>query len=125
MTRQCPRGFTLIELLIAVSMLGIVTLALMSTTGRMIRYVSDDRTQTVAVAAAEARVAQVRQWPTYGTLDSAFAGTEANTPLPGWTRTTTIVRTTASFNDYRRITVRVTGPGLAAPVSRTITIAAP
>jgi prepilin-type N-terminal cleavage/methylation domain-containing protein len=119
------QGFTLVEVLIAVVMLGIVTLALMSTTNRMIRHVSDDRVETVAVAAAEARTAQIRQWPSYTTLDSAFAGTETDTPLPGWTRTTTMVRITSQSNDFRRITVRVTGPGMPAPVSRSISIAAP
>ncbi len=123
-----PRaGFTLVEVAIALSLLGIVTLALMAASGRMLHTVTDDRLRTTAAAAADARIGLVRQWPTYATLDSAYAGTEANTPLPGWSRTTTVVRTGGAnqANDFKRVTVSVTGPGLPAPVTRSVTVAAP
>jgi type II secretion system protein I len=120
-------GFTLIEVLIAITMLAIVTLGLMAASGRMIRTVSDDRVRTVASTAADARIAMIRAWPAYATLDSVYAGIETGQPLPGWTRTTTIVRTGGAGqpNDFKRATVVVAGPGLTSPVQRTVTIAAP
>lgn len=120
-------GFTLIEVMVAVSVLVLVTLGLMRLTAGMIRSVADDRTRTLAAAAAEARLAAARQWPTYSTLDSAFVGTEANTPATGWSRVTSVVRTggVALANDYKKVTVTVTGPGLPAAVKRSLTIAAP
>lgn len=125
--RRKERGFTLIEVALAVAILGIVAAALMSATARMIRGVTSDRDRTVAAASAEARLAMARQWPAYASLEATYAGAEANTPLPGWTRTTTIVRTGGAnqANDFKRITVAVTGPSLATPVARTIAVAAP
>lgn len=125
--RNRRSGFTLVEVMIAVVILGIATVSLMSATARMIRGVTDDRSTTQAAASAEARIAMIRQWPTYASIESTFVATESNLPLPGWTRTTAVVRTggpTAS-NDFKRVTVTITGPSLRAPVSRTITIAAP
>lgn len=120
-------GFTLIEVAMAVTILGLATIALMAASARMIRGVTDDRTETIAAAAADARLAEVRQWPTYGQLIATFAGTEGDTPQPGWTRTTQVVRTggPTQDEDYMRITVSVTGPRLASPVTRTTSIAAP
>ena len=125
--RNRQAGFTLVEVMIAVVILGIATVSLMSATSRMIRGVTDDRSITQAAASAEARVAMIRQWPTYATIESTFVATESNQPLPGWARATTVVRTggPAASNDFKRITVVITGPSLRTPVSRTITIAAP
>jgi len=121
------RGFTLVEVAIAVAILGIVALGLMSASGRLTRSVTDDRARTVAAASVDERIALVRAWPTYATLEATYAGTEANTPQAGMTRTTTIVRTGGvnQANDYKRITVQVSGTGLATPVRRTVTVAAP
>ena len=120
-------GFTLIEVMMAVTMLGLVMLGLMSTTGRMIRTVADDRSRILAAAAADEQLALVRQWPTYASLDSAYAGVQTDTPRPGWTRTTSITRIggVAQPDDYKRVTVTVVSPILPAPVSRSITVAAP
>jgi type II secretion system protein I len=120
-------GFTLVEVMLAISILGLAVLGLMSATGRMIRSVTDDRSRTLASAAADARIALVRQWPTYATIDSAFESVEASTPEAGWTRTTVVERIGGPVDeeDYKRVTVTVTGPGLAAPVNRSISLAAP
>jgi prepilin-type N-terminal cleavage/methylation domain-containing protein len=121
------RGFTLIEVAIAVSILGIVAASLMSTNARLIRSVTDDRARTIAAAGADARIALVLAWPTYSTLDATYAGTEANTPKTGMTRTTTIVRTGGvnQTNDFKRVTVQVSGSELPTPIRRTVTVAAP
>ncbi len=127
MRSRATAGFTLIEVSIAVAMLGIVMLGLLSTTSRMLHTVTDDRSRTIAAKAADEKLALARQWPVYTTIDSAHAGVEADTPQPGWTRTTTIARIggPALPDDYKRITVTVTGPGLPAAVSRSISVAAP
>ncbi len=126
MTRLSRRaGFTLVEVMIALVILTIAALSLMRVTSRMIRGVTDDRTRTIASASADARIAEVRVWPTYSTLEAKYAGTETSTPIPGLTRVTTIVRTggIGQPNDFKRITVTVSGTGLNSPVTRTITIA--
>jgi general secretion pathway protein I len=119
------RGFTLIEVMIALVILTIAALSLMQVTARMIRSVTDDRTRTLAAASADARIAEVRAWPTYATLESKYAGTETNTPATGLSRVTTIVRTggVSQPNDYKRVTVTVSGTGLTSSITRTVTIA--
>lgn len=126
MPRSGRSGFTLIEVAIAVAVLGVVALGLMSATARLTRRVTDDRVRTIATSSADAQIALVRSWPVYGTLEATYAGTANNTPLPGLTRVTTIVRTggVGQTNDFKRVTVRISGTGLATPISRTVTVAA-
>jgi len=124
---RARQGFTLIEVMIALVILGIAALSLMKVTSKMIRSVTDDRTRTLAAASADARIAEVRAWPTYTTLEAKYAGSEADTPVAGLTRVTTIVRTggTGQPNDYKRVTVTVSGNQLTSTVTRTVTIAPP
>ena len=125
-TATSRAGFTLIEVLMAVVILAILTLGLMSNSAKMIRGVTDDRARTLAATAADERIARIRVWPNYATLDT-FVAVESNTPLAGWTRTTTVTRTggPAQPNDFRRATVVVTGPGLPVPITRSVALAAP
>lgn len=124
--KRSERGFTLIEVMIAMVILTIAALSLMRMTAKMIRSVTDDRVRTLASASVDARIADVRSWPTYSTLDGKYAGTETNTPTAGLSRVTSIVRTggLGQTNDYKRITVTVSGTGLSSSVTRTITMAA-
>lgn len=120
------RGFTLIEVVVAIAILAGVTLAVGAATAKLVHTTGDDRIATQAAAAAEAQLALVQVWPEYATIDSAFAGTTANSPQTGWTRVTTVVRTggTGQTNDYKKVTVSISAPGLTTPVVRSITIAA-
>ena len=119
-------GFTLVEVVVAIAILGGVALTVGAATGKLVRNSGDDRIATQAAAAAEAQLALVQVWPEYATIDSAFAGTAPNTPQTGWTRVTTVVRTggTGQANDYKKITVTITAPGLTTPVRRSLTVAA-
>jgi prepilin-type N-terminal cleavage/methylation domain-containing protein len=124
--RQPSGGFTLVEMMVSLVILGGVALAVGGSTGKLVRAGADDRVAGQAAAAAEAQLALVLVWPEYATIDSAFAGTVANSPFTGASRTTTVVRTGGGgpANDYKKITVTVTAPGLSVPVSRSLTIAA-
>ena len=84
--------------------------------------------QGAAIQLAIDRVEQVRADPRYDALDTAYTATETTFPtLSGFTRVTSIVRTggLGQPNDYKKVTVRVTGPGVSPAVVRTVTVAAP
>jgi prepilin-type N-terminal cleavage/methylation domain-containing protein len=120
------RGFTLIEVVLAMSILLIVMMALVTMTGRTVRVATTSDREQAAVQLVTDRTDLVRTDPDYGGLDTLYGGTETNFPtLPGFARITTIVRTTSDDNDYKTITVRVTGPGLGTGIARTVTVAAP
>ena len=121
------RGFTLIEVILALSILLVVMMMLASTTGRALHTAATTQSQQTAIQLAMDKIDQVRNDPNYDGLESAYAKTDTTfTGLPGFQRVTTIVRTggQGQTNDYKRITVVVTGPGIT-PVSRTVTVAAP
>jgi len=85
-----------------------------------------NRVRIQAGAAAEAQIALVRVSPNYDSLTVKFDSTTSNMPMTGYTRTTSVVRTgTGTTSDLTKVTVTVTGPLLATPVKRSVTIAAP
>ncbi|MGH7514516.1 MAG: type IV pilus modification PilV family protein [Gemmatimonadales bacterium] len=120
-------GFTLIEVTIALVMLAFVVLSLQSTTGRFLHVVTQDRVRAEADAIADGRIAQVRLWPDYGTLEAQFRGTQLDQPRVGWAVTTTVLQVGGAGrpDDFKRVTVQVTAPTLSAPVQRTVSVAAP
>jgi prepilin-type N-terminal cleavage/methylation domain-containing protein len=120
------RGFTLIEVILALTILLVVMMMLANTTGKTVHTAATSANQEAAIQLAMDRVEQVRADPNYAGLDTAYAKTETTFPtLSGFKRVTAITRTTSGNNDYKRITVTVTGPGLLVPVVRTVTVAAP
>lgn len=123
------RGFTLIEVILALSILLVVMMMLASTTGRALHTAATTQSQQTATQLAMDKIDQVRNDPNYDGLESAYAKTDTTfTGLPGFQRVTTIVHTggqgPGQRDDYKRITVVVTGPGIT-PVSRSVTVAAP
>ncbi len=119
-------GFTLIEVVLAMAILLIVMMALVTMTGRTLRVATTSDREQAATQLVTDRTDQVRTDPDYGGLETAYAGTETDFPtLPGFVRTTTVVRTTSNNDDFKTITVTVTGPGLGTGVRRTVTVAAP
>jgi prepilin-type N-terminal cleavage/methylation domain-containing protein len=125
MTTKSTAGFSLMEVVVALGILAGVALAVGAATGALVRRSSTDRMAAQAAAAAEAQISLVQVWPEYASIDSAFAGTVANTPINGWTRVTSVVRTggVGQANDYKKVTVTISGTGLSASVTRSITIA--
>jgi prepilin-type N-terminal cleavage/methylation domain-containing protein len=122
------RGFTLIEVILALTILLVVMMMLATTTGKTVHIATTGANQEAAIQLAIDRVEQVRADPQYNGLDSMYAKTETTFPtLTGFTRVTSIVRTggIGQPNDYKKITVRVTGPGVSPAVVRTVTVAAP
>ena len=126
-------GFTLVEVMIAVVILSIVVLSVPRVGLDFSRTVSGSRVRNEANALANAWISRCRAEPNYAALDSTVAGkcrgTVTNLGTYAFTRTTTVAKDSVlsgvadSLNDYKRITVVVSGGNMATPVARTITIA--
>jgi prepilin-type N-terminal cleavage/methylation domain-containing protein len=122
------RGFTLIEVILALTILLVVMMLLANTTGRTVHTAATSASQQAAIELAMDRVEQVRADPNYDGLEATYVATETGFPtLPGFTRVTRIVRTggLGQPNDYKRVTVTVTGPGISPAIARSVTVAAP
>lgn len=119
-------GFTIVEIVVALTILMVVMLALITLTGRTMHIaVIADREQA-ALQLVTDRTDEILTDPRYDALDSLYAGTDsAFATLAGLQRTTTVLHVVDSIQDYKRITVTVSGTGLNAPISRTIAVAAP
>jgi prepilin-type N-terminal cleavage/methylation domain-containing protein len=119
-------GFTLVEVVMAMSILLIVMLTLITMTARTVHVSTTSEREQVAIQLVSDRTDEIRTNPNYAGLDSLYEGTETNlSNVVGFTRTTNIVQTTSGGHDFKKVTVTVTGPGLATPVARTIVVAAP
>lgn len=131
--RHHTAGFTLIEVMIAVSILSVTVLIVPMVGINFSRTVSTNRMRNEANALADAWASRCRAEPNYAALDSTGTGkcrgTVANLGSYGFTRTTTVTGDASlsgvadGLNNYKRVTVVVTGGGLSSPVSRTITVA--
>jgi len=120
------RGFTLIEVVIALTLLLVVMVGLVTMTGKTTNTAALGDRQEAAVQLISDRIDQVRADPDYTGLDTTYGKTETNFPtLPGFQRVTLLVRTVAGSQDFKRVTVTVSGPGVNPAVSRTVTVAAP
>lgn len=122
------RGFTLIEVILALTILLVVLMLMATSTGRAVHTAATSSAQAAAQELAMDRIESIRADPRYDVIDTLYAKTETSFPtLPGYTRTTRIVRVggIGQANDYKRITVTVTGPGLTVPLARSTTVAAP
>lgn len=116
------RGVALLEAMIALTILATAIL----TAGRyftsLARGVSDERIRAQALHLVSERFEQVRSAPTYGKIDSLYAGTESSIAgYAGFSRVTDVVRVggqPSDSMDYKIITVTVTTP--AVPKSVTV-----
>ncbi len=131
--RNRESGFTLIEMAIAMTILSIVLVVIPYAEIRFTRAVSTNRIRNEANALADAWIARCRSEPNYAALDSTSAGkcrgTVTGLGTYNFTRTTTVTGDATlsgvadSLNNYKRITVVITGTALTSPVKRTITVA--
>jgi type II secretory pathway pseudopilin PulG len=120
------QGFTIVEIVVALTILMVVMLALITLTGRTMHLaVIADREQA-ALQLVTDRTDEILTDPRYAALDSIYGGTDSSfATLAGLRRTTTVLHVNDSIQNYKRITVTVSGIGLNAPISRTIAVAAP
>jgi prepilin-type N-terminal cleavage/methylation domain-containing protein len=124
------RGLTLIEVMVSLVILTGVLLGMASFAVQFMRATTGSDARTIAVNLTEQRISEIRASPNYSGLEANYNGTEATiTGFTGYTRTTTIVHTGGPrptyTNDYKTVTVSVTGPGLSRPVAKTIVVASP
>ncbi|TMM28152.1 MAG: prepilin-type N-terminal cleavage/methylation domain-containing protein [Actinobacteria bacterium] len=122
------RGFTLIEVMAALVILSVVLLGTAQLTTGMVHTAATSGRQDAAIELAQGRLARILADPNYATLEKVYVATEIGFPaLPGFSRHTDVVHFggVGQPNDYKKITVTVSGPGLLAPVARTVTVAAP
>jgi prepilin-type N-terminal cleavage/methylation domain-containing protein len=122
------RGFTLIEVIIAMVILLTVVLAMGSATGSFVRQTAQEETRATATQLAQDRLQMIQMDPNYAGLVATYQTTESNmSGFPGYVRTTRITQVggTGQTNDYKVVTVTVTGPGVTTAVTRTTTVAAP
>lgn len=119
-------GFTLVEVMIAIFILGSIVLTMATSASKYLSVATKNRQRVQANASAEGQIALIRVSPTYDSLTVRFDSTKADTPATGYTRVTSVVRTgVGTTSDITKATVTITGPLLATPVTRSITIAAP
>ncbi len=119
-------GFTLIEVLIALTILSAIVLMMAAPASKFLSVTAKSQRRVAVTSVADAQIALVRMYPNYDSLVIKYDSTKSNTPFPGYTRQTRVIRTGANTaGDVTRIVVTVTGPGLATPIKRYATIAAP
>jgi prepilin-type N-terminal cleavage/methylation domain-containing protein len=124
--RRSESGFTLIEVILAVTILSTVTLLMAAPASKYLSSTAKSQRRIAASVAADAQIALVRMSPVYESLTVKFDSSRSNVPFPGFTRQTRVVRTgVGTTGDITRVVVTITGPGLAVPIKRTATIAAP
>jgi len=123
------KGFTMVEVITSLVILAVAVVGLSSTTARLAQVAAQAETRALALQAVEDRISRIRLHPIYQQLDSLFTETDAEVPgLPDFSRTTTLNRVIlpgereGKYIDYTRIMVTVEGPGLEAPISRTIAV---
>ena len=122
------RGFTLIEVMIALAIISAVLLAMATATASFVHIVSVEDRKTSALQLVDSRIEAIQMDPNYAGIDTTYAGTEGSLPtMPGYTRRTTVLHVGGSGQtlNYKKVTVTVSGPGLAQPMSRTITVGVP
>lgn len=128
--RSGGRGMTLVEIVIALSILAVVILGMGQFAFNFSRTERLAEARTIAVNLADQRLSEVRASPNYSGIDSTYGVAEATVAgFPGFSRQTTVVHTGGPrptyTTDYKTVTVTVMGPPLAAPIMKTIVVAAP
>jgi hypothetical protein len=115
----------LIEVVVAMTLLVSVLTAMGVFAVRYAHAVTESHVRSTASDLATARLEEVKGASRYSAIDD-FAGKEASvTGYEKFSRTTLVKHVggaAADFDDYKIVTVEVTGPGLETPVSETTVI---
>jgi prepilin-type N-terminal cleavage/methylation domain-containing protein len=124
------RGLTLIEVMIAMVILTVVLLGMGQFAVNFTRAVQQSEARIIAVNLVDQQLSEIRSSPNYSGLEAAYNGTESSVSgFSGYSRVTLIVQTgglkPTYADDYKTITVTVTPPGRAGPVTKTIIVASP
>ncbi len=132
--RRLKRGMTIIEVMFAIVILSGVMLAMSRFGQAFTRAARNAANLAVASDLATARIETIRAHPVYGTLVSTFddkvetaTDSTANPAMTGhdeYTRRTDVATTTSAITEYATVTVTVSSPLLAKPVTKTVVIAA-
>lgn len=128
--RMKKNGMTLIEVLMALVILGVAMLGLGTFVGKFVRGTRENAVLSTASDLVVDRLEIVKGAASYAAVD-AFAGSETlAAPYAGFLRTTQVQRVGGDddddsevLEDYKAVTVSVTGPGLTVPVKKTTFIA--
>ena len=126
---------TLIEVIMSVMILSGVLIGLSNFTRRFQKLTNNHAALASASELATARLEALEQHRPYSTLVSTFNSTTetsatagANPPMtqyPGYTRTTSVVRTgPTTTDDYVTVTITVTQTGTSTTVRKSLVIAA-
>jgi Tfp pilus assembly protein PilV len=114
-------GVALIEAMIALTILAGAILSAGRYFTQLARGVADERTRAQALHLVGERFEQVKTAPTYGKIDSLYAGIENNIAgYAGYLRVTQVLRvggTPADTVDYKIVTVTVTTPAIPKSVT--------
>jgi prepilin-type N-terminal cleavage/methylation domain-containing protein len=124
------RGFTLVEVVVALVLLAFGMLAVQSAVLQLVRRVGEDSRASLAAQLIDDRLELIRADPRFDLLQSRYQGTETDpSGNTGLTRQTAVLHvrdsTARGITEYQRVTVTVSGSGLLAPVSRTVSVGAP
>jgi Tfp pilus assembly protein PilV len=124
---------SLIEVVFAIVILLTVLLAMTQFGRQFVKAEGQARWVVLASDLAVARLELIRAHDDYRTL-SQYAGTETSTSAtaqptmahaPGFSRTTAVTRDSTAAKDQTRVSVTVFGGGLAAPLVKSMILAAP
>lgn len=121
-------GVTLVGVIVALVIVSAAVLGLAGSATRLSTSTATAEVRAEAVRAAEDRIRRIEMDGRYDLLDSLYEAVENGVPGPGFVRSTTvelIQLTSPDTLDYLMVTVNVTGPGLPAPVKRTLVVAEP
>jgi prepilin-type N-terminal cleavage/methylation domain-containing protein len=114
-------GMTLLEVMVAMSILAGSVISAGAYFTRFTRTVVDERTRSTALSLVNDRVEQIKTAPTYGGIDSIYAGIESSiSGYAGYTRKTDVKRvggTAADSIDYKIVTITVTTPAIPKSIT--------
>jgi prepilin-type N-terminal cleavage/methylation domain-containing protein len=118
--RRDRRGFALVEAMIALSILAVAVFSAAKYFRSFTRGVFDERIRAQALHLVGDRFEQVKTAPSYGKIDSLYAGVETNIPgYPGFARWTEVRRVGGAPSDtvdYKIVTVTVRTPAVPKSV---------